>query len=55
MKLASFEAIAAALDDADVRYLVAGGLAMKLVANRPRDLDDIEHLEMILAEQQRHE
>ena len=28
MKLASFEAIATALDDAGVRYLVAGGLAV---------------------------
>ena len=28
MKLASFEAIAGALDDAGVRYLVAGGLAV---------------------------
>jgi len=28
MKLASFEAIARALDDAGVRYLVAGGLAV---------------------------
>ena len=28
MKLASFEAVARALQDADVRYLVAGGLAV---------------------------
>lgn len=28
MKLASFEALVAALEDAGVRYLVAGGLAM---------------------------
>lgn len=29
MKLASFEAIVRALKDANVRYLVAGGLAVK--------------------------
>lgn len=36
MKLASFEAVAEALKEA---------------ANRPRDLDDIEHLEMLLNEE----
>ena len=39
MKLASFEAIVRALNQADVRYLVAG---------RPQDRIDIEHLRMRL-------
>ncbi len=37
MKLAAFEAIAAALRD-------------EQLANRPRDLDDIEHLRIIIEE-----
>ena len=62
MKLAAFEALTAALRDARVRYLVAGGLAvnahgylLKERANRPRDLDDIEHLRMIAEENRRNE
>jgi hypothetical protein len=58
VKLSSFEALAAALDTAGVRYLIAGGLAvaahgylslptlirMKEEANRPQDRADIEQL-----------
>ena len=55
MKLASFEAIVRALEDAGVRYLVAGGLAVNAhgyqeVAGRPRDVDDIQHLRWIMEE-----
>jgi len=99
MKLAAFEAIAAALRDAGVRYLnfhsdrhrpvtvdvfvtepfdfdgeyeiaMQGELApgrmvrfvslstlivMKQLANRPRDLNDIEHLRIIIEEKRRNE
>lgn len=59
MKLASFEALVAALEAASVRYLVAGGLAVRFVsmptlirmkeaAGRPQDRIDIEHLRMRL-------
>jgi len=30
-------------------------IAMKQLANRPRDLDDIEHLRMIMEEKRRNE
>jgi len=30
-------------------------IAMKRLANRPRDLDDIEHLQLILDEKRRNE
>ncbi|MBM3357125.1 MAG: hypothetical protein FJY54_05305 [Betaproteobacteria bacterium] len=80
MKLASFEALVAALETARVRYLVAGGLAVsahghlrfthdvdlvvrfvsiptliaiKEVANRPIDGDDIQHLRWIMEEKKR--
>lgn len=46
MKLASFEALASALANAGVRYLIAGGLAVKEAAGRPEDRIDIEHLRM---------
>jgi hypothetical protein len=98
MKLASVEALVAALEEAGVRYLVAGGLAvnahgylrfthdvdfdseylaapkqeigpglfvrfvsiptliaMKEVANRPIDGDDIQHLRWIMEEKSRRE
>ena len=62
MKLASFEALVAALENAGVRYRVAGALAvnaygylsiptlirMKQAADRPQDRIDIEHLRMRL-------
>ena len=81
MKLSSLEALVAAPENAGVRYLVAGGLAvnaygylrlthdvdlvpglfvrfvsipaliaMKEIANRPRDVDDIQHLRWLLEE-----
>ena len=30
-------------------------IAMKQLANRPRDLDDVEHLRMIMEERRRNE
>ena len=51
MKLATFDAIVAALDGAGVRYLVAGGLAVNahgyLRMTNDVDLVDIERLQMI--------
>ena len=64
MKLASLEAIVRSLNEGNVRYLIAGGLAVNahgyirltqdvdLVialdpANRPRDIDDVQHLKWI--------
>lgn len=46
MKLASFEAIASALDDAGVRYLVAGGLAVNAhgYLRFTKDVDIVVHL-----------
>lgn len=93
MKLQSFEAVVGALNDAGVRYLIAGGLAvnahgylrfthdvdlialqgevlpglptrfvsiatlidMKRVADRPRDRDDIQHLQWILEESEQQD
>jgi hypothetical protein len=47
MKLASFTAIVAALQDADVRYLVAGGLAVNLhgYIRLTRDVDLVVQLD----------
>ena len=76
MKLATFDAICIALNDAGVRFLVAGGLAVnahgylrltydvdlvvqldreniQALANRPKDLDDIDHLRSIAKEKRR--
>ena len=54
MRLASFETIAKALESADVRYLVAGGLAVNahgiLRFTKDIDLADIEQLRMRLDE-----
>lgn len=46
MKLAGFEAIATALDDAGVRYLVAGGLAVN-AHGYLRFTKDVENLRII--------
>ena len=54
MKVSSFEAIVAALNGAGVRFVsIPTLIAMKALANRARDRDDIEHLQMILEEQRK--
>ena len=53
MEVRSIEAIVRALNEAGIRYLVVGGLAvnahgyarMTREAGRPRDLDDINELQ----------
>jgi hypothetical protein len=54
MRLSSFEAIVAALNGAGVRFMsIPTLIAMKEIANRARDRDDIEHLQMNLEEQRK--
>lgn len=54
MKISTFEAIAAELNASGVRFVtVATLIAMKELAGRPRDRDDVEHLRMILDEQKK--
>jgi hypothetical protein len=50
MKLNSFVAVARALEEAGVRYLVslATLIDMKTAVGRPQDLIDVEHLKMRL-------
>src|SRR5690606_37118005 len=56
VKLSALEAIFRGLEEASVRYLVVGGVAVKAHGYqlaRPRDLDDAEHLSWILEDRTR--
>ncbi len=54
MKLSTLETVFNALNNAQVRYLVAGGIAVNIHGYQrmtsAKDLDDIEHLKIILEE-----
>lgn len=55
MKLFSFEAVFRALNEADVRYLVVGGVAVNVHGyqrDRPRDQDDVQHLRWLREERE---
>ena len=53
MKLATFEAICTALNDASVRFLVAGGLAVNAHGYLRLNVDDIAHLRTVAEEKNR--